>query len=77
MSSVSDRLVVCLTLYVCLDSGYAFSGAQGQDKLVTDKLTNRLKQAFAEQVFGTFFDPKGTIVSVNDDDPMAGQTLST
>jgi len=29
MSSVSDRLVVCLTLNVCLDSGYAFSGAQG------------------------------------------------
>ena len=44
--------------------------------MVTDKLTNRLKQAFAEQVFGNFFDPKGTIVSVNDDDPLNGQTIS-
>lgn len=32
-------------------SGYAFSQAPGQDRLVTDNLTNRLKDALAKQLF--------------------------
>jgi hypothetical protein len=36
-----------------LDSGYAYSAAPGHDKLVTDSLTNRLKEALAKKMFST------------------------
>jgi hypothetical protein len=32
-------------------SGYAYSAAPGHDKLVTDSLTNRLKEALAQRMF--------------------------
>ncbi len=41
ISNVSNSIIICL------DSGYAFSQEQGQDKLVTDNLTNRLKEAIS------------------------------
>lgn len=41
-------------------SGYAFSGAEGMDKLVTDNLTNRLKDAIHRQVFGKMFETGDT-----------------
>lgn len=37
-------------------SGYAFSGDEGMDKLVTDNLTNRLKDAIHKQIFGKMFE---------------------
>lgn len=41
---------------MCLDSGYAFSGDEGMDKLVTDNLTNRFKDAIHRQMFGKMFE---------------------
>ena len=34
-----------------IDTGFAFSQAPGNDTLVTDKLTNRLKDALLNQLF--------------------------
>ncbi len=42
ISNVSNSIII-----ICLDSGYAFSQEQGQDKLVTDNLTNRFKEAIS------------------------------
>ena len=36
--------------------GFAFSGDEGMDKLVTDNLTNRLKDAINRQMFGNMFE---------------------
>jgi len=44
-------------------TGYAFSQAPGNDTLVTDKLSNRLKKAFAKQLF-----PTGLMESTSDMD---------
>jgi hypothetical protein len=40
-----------------LDTGYAFSGAEGNSTLVTDNLSNRLKEAMFKQFYGKIFDP--------------------
>ena len=40
--------------------GFAFSQEAGQDLLVTDNITNRLKDAFVKQIFGNFFEPRQT-----------------
>ena len=34
-------------------SGFAYSSAPGNDKLVTDSLSNRLKEALANKLFGS------------------------
>lgn len=44
-------------------SGYAFSGATGQDNLVTDKLSNRLKEAMYKQIFGNRLEPTMDAIS--------------
>jgi len=38
-------------------TGYAFSGAEGNSTLVTDNLSNRLKEAMFKQFYGKIFDP--------------------
>ena len=50
----------------CVDSGYAFSGTEGQDRVVTDNLTNRFKDALYNTVFGKVLEtPKMVNVSIN------------
>ena len=41
---------------LCLDTGYAFSGNEGNSTLVTDNLTNRLKEAVFKQFYGDMFE---------------------
>ena len=34
-----------------LDTGYAFSGEKGNDKLITDSISNRFQDALSKQFF--------------------------
>lgn len=38
-------------MHLVLDTGFAFSQEAGNDRLVTDNLSNRLKEALAKQLF--------------------------
>lgn len=38
-----------------LDKGYANSAESGQDRLVTDNISNRFKEALNRQLFGNMF----------------------
>jgi len=42
-------------------SGFAFSGTEGQDKLVTDKLTNRLKEGIYRNLMGNIFEQTNNV----------------
>lgn len=39
------------SLFLCLDRGFAFSGEAGNDKLITESLTNRLQKALHKKLF--------------------------
>lgn len=42
-------------LKLFLDKGYANSAESGQDRLVTDNISNRFKEAINRQLFGNMF----------------------
>jgi hypothetical protein len=44
-----------------VDTGYAFSQAPGNDTLVTDKLSNRIKQALHQKLLPTLLQSTGEL----------------
>lgn len=53
---------------MCVASGFAFSQQQGQDRLVTDNITNRLKEGVYQRFFAGVFTPGNGAMgkSIND-----------
>lgn len=52
INTIKSKLTVLFdSISLCLDRGFAFSGEAGNDKLITESLTNRLQKVLFKKLF--------------------------